>query len=527
MARRKGAVGRTTLLIAAALAAVAGFLANSRAANGVNGLPLDDCWIHLRYAQNLARGDGLSLNPGVPTPGATSPLWVALIAFLLRVGAPPVGAAQALAAAFHALAALASFDLARLLLPRRAALAAAALCAALPALVWSGAGGIEVGLFNFLALHALRLHLLDRGSRWRLALAQAGLLGLAAWARPEAMGLAAVLAASGAWRALVQPASGRSVGRVLAQAVCLLALPLAIAAPYSAFCWVTTGRPLPTTFYVKASAPFSPAFVGRCLGLFFEFLHGECRLLAPGALAAAASLVAARGRWRPVLPLLAWTLGLPVAYGVIGDTEAGANFGRHFYIAAATAVICGVAGWRWLAAAAGRRLDSPAARRWALRVALAAMALDMADALVARARLFALNVSNIQHMQVRAAKWVVRNVPPGRRLAVNDIGAISFFADRPVIDLRGIATPAILPYLERYGRPGEATRDSGALVFIRRVRPDYLLVFPEWYPRTLAALEREGVLRREATFSIDDNVTCGSDTLLAARLSWRKARRSF
>ena len=49
------------------------------------GLPLDDSWIHLQYARNLAEGNGLSFRQGRLVPGSTAPLWTALvsIAFLL------------------------------------------------------------------------------------------------------------------------------------------------------------------------------------------------------------------------------------------------------------------------------------------------------------------------------------------------------------------------------------------------------------------------------------------------------------
>ena len=131
------------------------------------------------------------------------------------------------------------------------------------------------------------------------------------------------------------------------------------------------------------------------------------------------------------------------------------------------------------------------------------------------------NVKNVNEMQVAAAAWVRDNVPRRCTVAVNDIGAISFIADRPVIDLRGIATPEILPFLEVYGRPGEPTRDSGALEFIKSVRPDYLILFPEWYPRTLSELLRGRVVRREVVFALEDNITCGGDTMVVLKADWK------
>ena len=50
-------------------------LTADRFTGGQGGVPLDDAWIHFQFARNLARGDGLSFNPGEPTSGSTAPLW--------------------------------------------------------------------------------------------------------------------------------------------------------------------------------------------------------------------------------------------------------------------------------------------------------------------------------------------------------------------------------------------------------------------------------------------------------------------
>ena len=49
------------------------------------GVPLDDAWIHFRFASNLIQGNGFVYNSGEPVSGSTSPFWVFLLAgvFLL------------------------------------------------------------------------------------------------------------------------------------------------------------------------------------------------------------------------------------------------------------------------------------------------------------------------------------------------------------------------------------------------------------------------------------------------------------
>jgi hypothetical protein len=57
----------------------------------------DDTFIFLRYARHLAHGQGLAFNPGEPTYGFTSVLWVSLLAPAFRLEISPIGWAKGLA----------------------------------------------------------------------------------------------------------------------------------------------------------------------------------------------------------------------------------------------------------------------------------------------------------------------------------------------------------------------------------------------------------------------------------------------
>ncbi|NJL26429.1 MAG: hypothetical protein HC897_00450, partial [Thermoanaerobaculia bacterium] len=69
--------------------------------SGRLGFPLDDSWIHVQFARNLAHGNGLSYNPGTLSTASTAPLWTALLslAFLFRID--PLIWAKLLGAAFY------------------------------------------------------------------------------------------------------------------------------------------------------------------------------------------------------------------------------------------------------------------------------------------------------------------------------------------------------------------------------------------------------------------------------------------
>src|SRR5512143_343579 len=73
---------RRALLLALVVAGLfAAYLATELNQNRKPGFPLDDSWIHLTFARNLARGWGFAYNQGEPVAGSTAPLWTLILAF--------------------------------------------------------------------------------------------------------------------------------------------------------------------------------------------------------------------------------------------------------------------------------------------------------------------------------------------------------------------------------------------------------------------------------------------------------------
>ena len=101
---------------------------------------------------------------------------------------------------------------------------------------------------------------------------------------------------------------------------------------------------------------------------------------------------------------------------------------------------------------------------------------------LAAATRYAWAVQNIDAMQVRLGQWIAARTPPGARLGLNDVGAIAYLSRREVVDVMGLVTPAIIPYR----RDGE----RGVLAFLERACPDYLVIFPEWFPRLSSMRDR-------------------------------------
>ena len=220
------------LIVAASLLPLALFAAREWHIAGAPGFPLDDSWIHLHFARNLASGAGFSYNPGIPVAGSTAPLWT----LLLGAGAAVSSASLAMAKIVGILATLGAA-----LVTRRAAvawgargdvaLAASIALSWMGPIAWGALSGMEVSLAALLVAGALLAHARDR------ELATAACVALAVLARPEALLLVPFFVAS---RPL-------TVRRVSVFAV----VTLVVVAPAVLFSLWTAGTPYPATAAAK------------------------------------------------------------------------------------------------------------------------------------------------------------------------------------------------------------------------------------------------------------------------------------
>jgi hypothetical protein len=104
--------------------------------------------------------------------------------------------------------------------------------------------------------------------------------------------------------------------------------------------------------------------------------------------------------------------------------------------------------------------------------------------------------SSINRMQVRLGEWLAQNTPKDAVIACNDVGAIGYFSGRRVLDLLGLVTPEVVSYRKKYPLGSE---NYGALDFIKDKKPDYLAIFPGWFPNLKDAQFLQPVLTVEVT----------------------------
>jgi hypothetical protein len=209
------------------------------------GVPLDDVWIHFRYAENFAVGNFFHYNPGEPTPGTTSPVWVALLSipFLFSPNLI-IPFALFLSSIFFLYAVLELFDLSLGLGINRDS----SMLVALLTMLAEGLHGhaFRNGNYTFvLACILVFKNHVKEIERGKLLISTGLLLGIACISRPEAYLLALI------YYTISVLLLRKTLKENLKSLVSSLIIFIIIILPYPLFCYYTIGEFIPNTYHAR------------------------------------------------------------------------------------------------------------------------------------------------------------------------------------------------------------------------------------------------------------------------------------
>jgi hypothetical protein len=459
---------RQLLLFGICLAGCALYLGVTYAQIGHLAYPLDDAWIHLTFARNLALRHEFAFVPGQASAGSTSPLWAFALApgFLWPFG--PDAWVYGLGVVLLFASAVLSYRVTARLFPEAPALApVAALVFALEwHLNWAAFSGMETVAFVVLVLLLLDVYL-SRRPMWLVGLVG----GLCIVTRPDGVIMLGLIAAHRLFAGPVTAQDGirqRALDLAKYAAGCLVPV-----APYIAFNWITSGFLFPNTFYAK-QAEFADILAQTPLPvhlfdlLTITFIGAEV-LLAPGFLLAAWLIVKER-RWDAGL-LLGWWLAIALVYTV--RLPSTFQHGRYEMPMIPGTIILGLWGtWRLQGYLRGEAVRRVATRSWkiAFPLLLVVFWLRGATAIAADAEI-------MDCMVVKTAQWLETNTQPNDIIAVHDIGAAGYYLrDRTLLDLAGLITPDVIPFI----------RDEPRLMqYILAHQATYLVTSAAWHPEMI------------------------------------------
>lgn len=449
---------RRIVLSLAALIGIGFFLAVSALTYRI-GFPLDDAWIHLTYARNFALHGEWAFRPGEASAGSTSPLWTALLSIGYLVRLAPYAWTYILSWVVLSLMAIRAEDIARRIVKTyRTKIPWVGLFIALAwHLTWSAASGMETLLHGLLVL--IVLGMLMENTRQYLTL---GLLaGLSVWVRPDGLTLLGPILFTVFFQETTLKARGSALVKVFIGFGVLFVF-------YLLFNLALSGAPMPNTFYAKQAEYqeywLSKTLSERLMDYLLPMIASPFVVLVPGFFLWAYKIVRDRN-WGAAAGLI-WFLGY---MGIYFMRLPAYQHGRYILPAFPVLYLWGMLGLT------GYVTSPKANQRASFLWQTLAIVLTVSFQWVG-AKQNARDVILIETQMVRTAQWVNENLPPHAALAVHDIGAIGYFTQNPLIDLAGLVSPQVVPFIRDETRLAEYLDSASA---------EYLVTFPGWYPRLI------------------------------------------
>ncbi len=413
------------LLTLAALAAVAGFSWNLWY---FRDYLIDDSFISLRYARNLAEGIGPVFNPGEYVEGYSNPSWVLLTSLCFGAGLDPIWFAR-IVSLVSGVAVVILVRSLESIGPRFEGRSLAPVFVVTgPALAYWSVAAFETVPFSAIFLAAIWL--LWREGSTGSGHASAVLWIALTWTRPEAPYLFGVATAA---FAIADIAAGSPVARVARRhGINALSVTVGLATLIGWRLWFY-GEVLPNTYYAKVTGGSEQLLTGlKSVGLWAAAypLHAVAALsLAAFACRSIRSLRAA-----PYAMAIALIAPAQIVYVIL----VGGDFMPYYRFLLPTLALCSLL-LSWAIAIGAAHL-SPRLR--ALPAA-AAIAIALVAAHADDQRMVAFISHRTTSNGIRVGKMLAEELGEGDWIAVNTAGAIPFYSRLPAIDTLGLTDAAI------------------------------------------------------------------------------------
>lgn len=446
------------------LLACSGFLIYSLKTAGL-GFPLDDAWIHQTFARNFAESYTWSFQLSKPSGGSTGPLWGILLSLFHLARIPEVWGTHFLGFLLLWLCSIVGFQIGRTLFPesKLAPLGIGSIIALEWHLVWSALSGMETILLMLISLLVFKWILQRRDDWWIPGL----LTGISIWVRPDGI----TLLGPALFCLVLRGESARKSLRMLGLYCAALIL---VVGPYFIFNHFAAGDFWPNTFYAKQAEYESlrqTGILSRYFNLAWQAVIGIGFVLLPALFIEVLDIFQEKDWERAGIFL--WSVGYIGLYA--WRLPAIYQHGRYIMPAIPALLILGLAGLaRWLELKSVRMWKRVISAAWG---GSAVMVLLVFWGLGARA--YALDVAVIETEMVNVARWVSEHIPPEAVIGAHDIGGLGYYGDREIIDLAGLISPDVIPFI----------RDQSQLAsYLDEKRADYLVTFPSWYPELVQDL---------------------------------------
>jgi hypothetical protein len=292
------------------------------------------------------------------------------------------------------------------------------------------------------------------------------LIGLASWVRPEGVTLLGPVVLV---ILLMQPSWSKRLHGMVNLGIGFGSL----FSLYLLFNLVISGSPFPNTFYAKHAEYLDYLklpFLKRLGSEAFPALEGMGIILLPGMVLTLISALHRRA-WG-VLTVAVWYVGYLVLYA--WRLPVTYQYGRYVMPAMPIFFLLGLYGlvefsslhgqyWRWIISVS-----------WRMAAGGVLLIFWVPGALH-----YAQDVAFIESEMVATAKWVSADIPPNALIAAHDIGALGYYGGHNLVDLAGLISPEVIPFLRNEDRIAAYLNQRGVA---------YLVTFPDWYQHLTSGL---------------------------------------
>lgn len=455
--------------------------------NKFMGFPLDDPWIHLTFAKNLAQYFSFSyFKDEVVTAGSTSPLYTFILSVMFFITGNEMLMSYALGITFFAAASFFFYNLSVIEFDKETIFAL--LCTGIFIMdKWMNFiadSGMETTLFIFILILSAYLY------RKRKAVPLAISLGLIMWTRPDGIVFIIALVID---YLLVRHYSKDQYELKLFSDSDLKKMGLIFViftALYFALNYALSGSILPNTYTAKMIY-YSPDLRSRWDFLKNEvwlyFKYGSYYLVMWGFLFSVLKLIydIYRKTYNQNTLYILFALGLVLVYYL--KLPYAHRFGRYMMPILPFFFLVAVIGFRDFARIINKYTENTLFAKSIFYILVAIVYYMGITNYEETKELYAAECRYINDRQVKAAKWLATYTKEGDIIATHDVGAIGYYSKRKVIDLAGLITPELISkfrdkdyvnYIQKYLKEKNVTHLAFLREWYRVVNQTPLLLTP-------------------------------------------------